>query len=126
MKHPNHRAIVKFSFKKRIHKNNSFRKLRLICYSWACSEIFVSFSGNSINTTVKFKFIVNIYWQYVYTYFLYKQPAIGFIIFLNFPMFYQIFISPLVKRWVIITYKHGLYKLPHKLTNDLRPRILGI
>ena len=24
-------------------------------------------------------------------------------------MFYQIFLSPQVKRWVIITYKHGIY-----------------
>ena len=35
-------------------------------------------------------------------------------------MFYQIFLSPLVKRWVIITYKHGTYELPHKLPTDLR------
>ena len=32
-------------------------------------------------------------------------------------MFYQIFLSPQVKRWVIITYKHGIYELPHKLPN---------
>ena len=36
-------------------------------------------------------------------------------------MFYQIFLSPQVKRWAIITYKHGIYELP----NDLRPRILA-
>ena len=35
-------------------------------------------------------------------------------------MFYQIFISPQAKRCVIITYKHGIYELPHKLPNDLR------
>ena len=35
-------------------------------------------------------------------------------------MFYQIFLSPQVKRWVIITYKHGIYELPHVLPNDLR------
>ena len=35
-------------------------------------------------------------------------------------MFYQIFLSPQVKRWAIITYKHGIYQLPHKLPNDLR------
>ena len=40
-------------------------------------------------------------------------------------MFYQIFLSPQVKRWAIITYKHGIYALPHKLPNDLRLRILG-
>ena len=35
-------------------------------------------------------------------------------------MFYQIFLSPKVKRWAIITYKHGRYELPHELPNDLR------
>ena len=38
-------------------------------------------------------------------------------------MFYQIFVSPQVKRRVIISnkqYKHGLYELP----NDLKLRIL--
>ena len=30
----------------------------------------------------------------------------------------QIFLSPLVKRWAIIPYKHGIYQLPHELTND--------
>ena len=40
-------------------------------------------------------------------------------------MFYQIFLSPQVKRCVTITYKHGIYKLPHKLLNNLRLGILG-
>ena len=35
-------------------------------------------------------------------------------------MFYQTFLSPQVKRWAIITYKHGIYKLLHRLPNDLR------
>ena len=35
-------------------------------------------------------------------------------------MFYQIFLLPQVKRWAIITYKHGIYELPHELPNDLR------
>ena len=39
-------------------------------------------------------------------------------------MFYQIFLSPQVKRWAIITYKHGIYDLPRELPNDLRLRIL--
>ena len=39
-------------------------------------------------------------------------------------MFYQIFLSPQVKRWTIITYKHGIYELPDVLPNDLRLRIL--
>ena len=33
--------------------------------------------------------------------------------------------SPQVKRWAIITYKHGIYELPHELPNDLRLNILG-
>ena len=36
-----------------------------------------------------------------------------FIMFWDFLMFYQIFLSPQVKRWEIITYKHGIYELPH-------------
>ena len=40
-------------------------------------------------------------------------------------MLYQIFLSPQVKRWAIVTYKHGIYELPHKLPNDLRLRKLG-
>ena len=39
-------------------------------------------------------------------------------------MFYHILLSPQVKRWAIITYKHGIYEFPHELTNDLRLRIL--
>ena len=35
-------------------------------------------------------------------------------------MSHQIFLSPQVKRWAIITYKHGIYKLSHELPNDLR------
>ena len=40
-------------------------------------------------------------------------------------MFYQIFLSPQLKWWAIITYKHGIYELPHKLLNNLKLRILG-
>ena len=39
-------------------------------------------------------------------------------------MFYQIFLSPQVKRSVIIGNKQGAYELPQELPNDLRPRIL--
>ena len=40
-------------------------------------------------------------------------------------MFYQIFLSPEVKRWAIITYKHGIYELSHELPNNLRLGKLG-
>ena len=39
-------------------------------------------------------------------------------------MFYHIFLSPQVKRWAIIIYKHGIYELLHELSIDLRLRIL--
>ena len=35
-------------------------------------------------------------------------------------MFYQIFLSPQGKRCMIMTFKHGIYELAHKLPNDLR------
>ena len=47
--------------------------------------------------------------------------AVSFIIFWEYSMFYQIFLSPQVKRWTIITYKHGIYELP----NNLRLTILA-
>ena len=40
-------------------------------------------------------------------------------------MLCQIFVSPQLKRCVIITYKHGINELSHELPNDLRIRILG-
>ena len=40
-------------------------------------------------------------------------------------MSYQIFFSPQVKQWAIITYKHGIYQLPRELPNDRRLRELG-
>ena len=51
-----------------------------------------------------------------------KRSTIIFIIFCDFLMFHQIFLSPKVKRCAIITYKHGMYELPHKLPKHLRPR----
>ena len=43
-----------------------------------------------------------------------------FIIFWDFLMFYQMIFSPQVKQYTIITYKHGIYKLPHELPNEIR------
>ena len=40
-------------------------------------------------------------------------------------MFEKIFVSPQVKRIVIIRNKHGIYDLPDELPNDLRLRPLG-
>ena len=39
-------------------------------------------------------------------------------------MFYQIFLSPQVKRWAIITYNYGIYELSHGLSSDVRLRAL--
>ena len=52
------------------------------------------------------------------------QTKIIFIIFWDFLM-YKIFLSPKVKRWAIITYKHGIYEFSHELPNNLRFSILG-
>ena len=43
-----------------------------------------------------------------------------FIIFWDFLMFYQMIFSPQVKQYTIITYKHGIYKLPYELPNEIR------
>ena len=48
-----------------------------------------------------------------------------FIILLAFFMYYQIFYSLQVKQYAIITYKHGIYELPHDLPNNIKLRILG-
>ena len=39
-------------------------------------------------------------------------------------MLCQTFLSPQVKPCAIITYKHGVYELPHALPNGLRLREL--
>ena len=49
------------------------------------------------------------------------KSTILVIIFWDILMFYQIFLSPQVKRIVIISNKNDIYELP----NDLRLRILG-
>ena len=41
------------------------------------------------------------------------------IIFWDILMFGKIFVSPQVKRFVIISNKHGIYELPHELPNAL-------
>ena len=50
--------------------------------------------------------------------------TIIFIIFWDLLMFYLILLSPQVKRWAIITYKHGIHELPQELPNELRLRSL--
>ena len=38
-------------------------------------------------------------------------------------MFYQILLSPKVERGAVISNKHGIYELSHKLPNNLRLKI---
>ena len=38
-------------------------------------------------------------------------------------MFYQILLSPRVERGAVISNKHGIYELSHKLPNNLRLKI---
>ena len=52
------------------------------------------------------------------------ETTILVIIIWDFLIFYQNFLSPQVKRIVIISKKHGIYELPQELSNDLK--ILGI
>ena len=40
------------------------------------------------------------------------------ILFRDFVMFYQVFLSPQVKQCVIISNKHGVYELLHELPHD--------
>ena len=47
-----------------------------------------------------------------------SKATIIFIIFWDFLMFYQIFLSPQVKLYAM-TYKYSIRELPHKLPNDL-------
>ena len=47
------------------------------------------------------------------------------IIFWNFLLFDQIFLSPQVKRSLVISDKYGIYELPRELPNHLKLRILG-
>ena len=57
---------------------------------------------------------------------LYKDKELEWwTLFWDFLILYQIYLSPHVKRSVIISNKYGIYELPDQLPNDLRLRILG-
>ena len=53
-----------------------------------------------------------------------KKATTIFIIFWDFLMFCQIFLSPQDKWCANITYKHSIYELPHMLPKNLKLRIL--
>ena len=46
-------------------------------------------------------------------------------IFKGFLIFEQIFLSPQMKRSMIVSKKHGINELPHELLKEFRLRILG-
>ena len=48
-----------------------------------------------------------------------------FLIFWDSLIFYEIFLSLQMKECAIITYKHGIYEIPHELWIDLRLSIFG-
>ena len=49
-----------------------------------------------------------------------NKSSIMYIIFWDSLILYQIFFSPQVKQSMILSNKHGIHQLPHKLPNDLR------
>ena len=48
-----------------------------------------------------------------------QSSTISVIKFWDFSMFYQIFLSPQVKQFAIITYKHGIRELPSRVAERL-------
>ena len=54
-----------------------------------------------------------------------KKKILMRIVFIDFLIFYQIFLSPQVKRCTIIGNKRGIYQLPHELPNDMKLIVLG-
>ena len=57
---------------------------------------------------------------------MFPIPPTTIFIFRDFMMFYEIsFFTKSETMRVYITYKHGIYELPHELSNDLKLRILG-
>ena len=61
-----------------------------------------------------FSFILYIWLLTVHCFWNFALSTILVIIFRDFLMFYQIFLSPQVKQIMIISKKHGICQLPHK------------
>ena len=88
------------------------------------SLFFLSCSHFRLSTVFKPSYM-KLWKEFRLSFLLTLSSTTSFIIFWNFSMFYQTFLSPQLKRCAIITYKHGIYELPHQLLNDLKLRILG-
>ena len=79
------------------------------------------FARNKLSRILFHKKNCSLIWQVVFKLkYLFCQEVSIVIIFWGFLIFKQIFFSPQVKRRVIIGIKHGMYELPHELSNDLR------
>ena len=111
-------------------RQNRNHGLRTCVFYWWCIFWYNKAPCYSIGRKNWFRFL-QLLWEDVvltcescYDWFFFNMTTIIFIIFWDFLMIYQIFLSPRVKRWAIITYKHGMYQLPHELLNYLRLRIL--
>ena len=118
-------------------KNDLIRKVRLISKLITSQHgkqsiiihILLNISGIKDNQTMKLGKLT----EYKKTnYFLQKscwkwgrETTILVIIFWDILIFDKIFVSPQVKRIVIISNKNGIYELPHELPNELRLRTLG-
>ena len=88
------------------------------------SLFFLSCSHFRLSTVFKPSYM-KLWKEFRLSFLLTLSSTTSFIMFWNFSMFYQTFLSPQLKRCVIITYKHGMYELPHQLLTDLKLRILG-
>ena len=79
---------------------------------------------NSVQTLCIYIYKTRTYFTYIVSSIKYIRKIISTILVIivwDFLMFYQILLSPQVKRIVIIRNKQGIYELP----NDLRLTILG-
>ena len=81
------------------------------------SLFFLSCSHFRLSTVFKPSYM-KLWKEFRLSFLLTLSSTTSFIIFWNFSMFYQTFLSPQLKRCAIITYKHGIYELPHQLLND--------
>ena len=88
------------------------------------SLFFLSCSHFRLSTVFKPSYM-KLWKEFRLSFLLTLSSTTSFIMFWNFSMFYQTFLSPQLKRCVIITYKHGMYELPHQLLTDVKLRILG-
>ena len=114
------RFSIRSNLRKIVLEKGSFKILHLESASKSCTffthtkSLFHHqryFTNNSPDTKTFFM-ITSFYYL--------AEPATIFIIFGDFLMVYQIFLSPQVKWSMIIINKHSIYKLPQMLPNDLR------